>query len=145
MSVEGDRMIESHATVTLNPYRLTLVLAGLPKTTNAHRSSGHWDRYRDDSVWKSAVGALVGAKRPKLPVPRCRLHLTRFSSVEPDYDGLVSSFKSVVDGLREAGVILNDRYSNTGPWDCRWAKCPPKQGHIHVVVEQVAQPEETLL
>jgi hypothetical protein len=134
-------MIPAHLSVIRDPYRLTLVLPGLPKTSNAHRSSGHWARYRDDGAWKSAVTALARPRRPKVPLDRYRLHLTRFSSMEPDYDGLVSTWKSVVDGLREAGVIANDRYSNSGPWLCDWEKSSPKSGHIRIVVESISQPE----
>jgi len=54
----------------------------------------------------------------------------------PDYDGLVSAFKSVVDGLKEAGVILDDKYENTGPWNCVWRKAKSKQGFVRVIVEE---------
>lgn len=76
-------------------------------------------------------------KLPKKPLSRFELTLFRFSSVEPDYDGLVSGFKVIVDGLREIGVIAGDKLSNTGPWRCHWFLAKPKAGFIRVVVREV--------
>jgi hypothetical protein len=129
---------------TRDPYTLTLSIPGLPKTTNAHRGKGHWARYREDLTWKTTVIGMCASAKPRVPLTRYTLTLTRFSSSEPDFDGLVSSFKVVVDALREAGVLADDRISNTGPWDCRWEKAKPKEGSIRVEVRSISSPETAL-
>lgn len=120
-------------------YRLELEIPGLPKTTNALRhAGGHWARHKHDKGWKNTVAVSCIGKKPAAPLSQFKLVLERHSSVEPDYDGLVSTFKCVVDSLREVGVIADDKYSATGQWDCKWFKTSPKKGYIRVIVEGLA-------
>jgi hypothetical protein len=117
-------------------YKLTFEIPGLPRMTNpSGKSNSHWVRYNEAKKWKAMVGLIVASKRPPTPLEKAKLTLTRFSSVSPDPDGLVSGFKHVIDGLREAGVLANDRYSNIGMPDYRWEKAKQKQGKIKVTVE----------
>lgn len=81
------------------------------------------------------MGDTLYGKIPPKPFSFYKLHLTRFSSSEPDYDGLTSSWKYIVDALKYYKVIEDDRLSNSGPWNVMWQKCPQKHGKIHVVVE----------
>jgi hypothetical protein len=120
----------------MTPYRLEFELPGLPKMANpSGAKSTHWRyAYEEVSRWHMAVVGLVARRRPAKPLDRYTLELTRFSSSEPDYDGLVRGFKSIVDGLRLAGVIVDDKLSNSGPWVCDWMKAKPKEGKIKVVV-----------
>lgn len=119
-------------------YRIQLELMGLPRMANPSGSSTHW-RYADQErkKWQTYVAAAVlKSGRPPKPLERAKLTLVRFSSVEPDFDGLVRGMKSIVDGLVYSGVLENDRLSNTGPWNCFWEKCAPKRGRVLVIVEQ---------
>jgi len=50
----------------------------------------------------SDMARLIGI--PTRPLTEARIELVRHSSVEPDYDNLVGSFKAIIDGLRDAGV-----------------------------------------
>lgn len=68
------------------------------------------------------------------PLKKAQLILTRVSAVSPDSDGLVSSFKWVIDGLVRAGVLVNDGYGNIGMPEYRWEKGSRGQGKIRVVV-----------
>lgn len=114
-------------------YRHGFIIHELPKTTNA-QSSMHWRakmkyvRYWHEMVW-------MVRKIPPAPLLRAKLTLTRFSSSEPDFDGLVSSFKPVIDGLVVAGVLVNDKMSNIGQSVYQWEKCKRKEGRIHVLIE----------
>lgn len=120
-------------------YNLEFEIPGLPKMANpSGAKSTHW-RYikAERDRWLGFVMSAIGKSKPAEPLARVRLILTRFSSVEPDYDGLVRGFKDTVDGLKNAGVIANDRLRNTGQWDCRWEKCKPRQGKIRVHVREV--------
>ena len=71
------------------------------------------------------------------PLSRAKLTLTRYSSVCPDPDGLVSSFKSVLDGLVECGVLENDRFTNIGMPTYAWEKAPKNEGKAKVIVEEI--------
>lgn len=69
------------------------------------------------------------------PLQTARLTLTRYSTIEPDYDGLVSSFKPIIDGLVEAGFLAGDKRANIGVPDYRWEKAKRGQGRITVRIE----------
>lgn len=92
-------------------------------------------RWTHAKRWKAIVAAsLVGMKQPETPLPRAQLILTRCTAVEPDPDNLAASFKPVIDGLREAGVIENDRSCNVDI--CyRWRKAP--RGSKKMLVEVI--------
>lgn len=128
------------------PYSLHFTLTGLPLTTNGARAKqGHWRaRHKADKGWKSEVWlACYQGGRPKAPLKRARVTLVRHSSSEPDYEGLVSSFKSVLDGLTEAGIIVDDNTSVIGKPDYLWKKAKPKEGRIEVLVNELIVNELT--
>lgn len=118
--------------------RVEFELDGLPHMTNASgRNSTHWRAKKAQAdLWKRAVCFTVGATLVT-PMKRAKLILTRFSSVSPDPDGLVSGFKHVIDGLVLAGVLENDKVENIGMPDYRWMKWPKGKGKIRVVVEEI--------
>lgn len=84
--------------------------------------------------WKSLVENLSFNKLPPEPLKKAHLKLTRFSSREPDWDGLVSGFKHVIDGLKSSGIILDDKMSVIGKPDYFWTKTSPKEGRIEIEV-----------
>lgn len=127
---------------------LELELQGLPKIFS-NGSHGHWrGRHSEAKKWKRLVYSaaemfVITDKNAKgesvrLPMSKANLTLTRCSSVEPDFDGLVISFKNVIDGLVEAGVIAGDKVSNIGQPKYEWIKAKPKMGKIKVRVESAA-------
>lgn len=117
--------------------RIEFELDGLPKTTNAFKRS-HWTHsFKERKRWKTFVFYKLGEFRwEKFSKPR--LTLTRFSTTEPDFDGLVSSFKAVIDGLKVAGVIEDDKQSIIGQPLYKWEYAPPRKGKIRVVVEEAS-------
>lgn len=123
----------------MKPYELEFEIAELPKMANPSGArSTHW-RYAQQEVakWRRLVWFAVQEKsKPKKPLEKFELILVRYSSTEPDYDGLVRGFKSVIDGLKHCQVIADDRLSNTGKWLCDWQKTKPKQGKIFVRVRE---------
>lgn len=127
----------THLHRTSPGYVLEFEINDLPKTTNA-QAGMHW-RKKGEYVkaWHHRVWASVGARKPAEPLLRAKLTLTRFSSIEPDFDGLVSSFKAVIDGLIKCGVLADDKMSNIGQSDYLWVKAAPKNGKITVKVEQI--------
>lgn len=123
-----------------NTFRLMFEIEDLPKTTNAMVSM-HW-RAKGEYVraWHHSVFVAVGRSKPRQPLRHAKLTLTRHSSVEPDFDGLVSSFKPLIDALIKCGVIVNDKVSNIGQSEYHWRKAPPKKGKIQVIVQEVTFP-----
>lgn len=120
-------------------YRLEFELNGLPKMTNPSGArSTHWRVVKAErDRWKLATIAVIRSRRPLAPLERARLTLTRFSSTSPDYDGLVSGFKSILDALVKGGVLANDKFTNIGAPQYLWIKCQPRKGKIRVVVEEI--------
>lgn len=114
------------------PYVLRFELDGLPKMPN--NGHGHWRAdHERKKKWKEKVILLVGYRRPAVPLEKACVKLTRFSSVQPDYDNLVASFKPIIDGLRYAKVLKDDRMTNFRP-ECEWIKAPQGLGKIRVEV-----------
>lgn len=125
------------------PYRLEFSLPGLPNMPNEFRRGGHYSRHRHDRKWQADLTTIIRASRKPLPIaPLERFEITamRFSSSEPDFDGLVASFKCIIDGLRELKVLKDDKMSNTGQWKCLWFKAAQKAGFIRVCIQEVAVP-----
>lgn len=119
------------------PYRLEFTLDALPSTTNS-MGRAHWAvKAKEARVWKARVGWI--AKKvglPAAPLKKARLTLIRHSAVSPDSDGLVSSFKHIIDGLVDVGVLENDKVVNIGMPHYVWQKAPRGYGSITVVVEE---------
>jgi Holliday junction resolvase RusA-like endonuclease len=65
-------------------------------------------RYR--KRWRKLIGELVVYERqkPDAPLVEATLICTRYSKKAPDYGNLVYSFKPLVDGLVEHGVLKDD-------------------------------------
>lgn len=120
-------------------YTLEFQLPGLPKLANQLLRS-HWGtKVGHANTWKRKVWRAAWVYKPVTPLTRAKLTLTRVSSREPDYDGLVSSFKSVIDGLVEAGILANDKRENVGVPEYLWRKGPRSPGKVIVRVEEISQ------
>ena len=75
--------------------------------------------------------------RPPQPLTKAKVTITRHSSRCPDYDGLVSAAKSLLDGLKLAQIIEDDNMNVIGRPEFKWEKCSPKSGHVVITVESV--------
>ena len=113
-----------------------LQLKGLPKRTN-NMASNWRARMAEARKWKEAVyvAALQSEWKAGKPLINPRLTLIRHSSKECDFDGLVSSFKHVIDGLTKVGMITDDKISVIGVPTYIWRKSKPKQGMIEIFIE----------
>ena len=119
-------------------YKFEFTLQGLPPTTNS-MGRKHWAvKARAARDWKGLVSLAVVGHRPKTPLQKAKLTLIRYSSSEIDPDGLVSSFKHILDGLVFAKIILNDKISNIGMPEYIWHKCKRGQGKITIKIEELS-------
>ncbi|MFL9611142.1 hypothetical protein ACKF11_13735 [Methylobacillus sp. Pita2] len=122
-------------------YQLKIKIPELPETTNAARhANGHWStRAKKDRGLKMAIWHLILEQgKPRTPLARAKVTLIRHSSSEPDYEGLVSSFKPVLDCLTESGVIVDDNCKVLGIPTYLWGKAKPKAGYSEVIVEEIS-------
>lgn len=117
-------------------YVLEFALQGLPKMTNTNAKT-HWRvQLGEARKWKRAVALATLPFKPAQPLISAALTLTRVSSHPPDADGLVSSFKHVIDGLVKVSILEDDKMNNIGIPDYRWIKGPRNKGHILIKVEE---------
>lgn len=118
-------------------YRLEFTIQGLPRIlTNGQQSwrSIHYNKRQ----WKLLVAQHVDARmRPPAPLKKASIICTRCSSRASDYDNRVASFKAVIDGLVEIGVLEDDNDEMIVMRQYNFEKVSPKNSHIRVVVEEV--------
>lgn len=115
-------------------YSLKIQLDGLPRMVNKSFAS-HWkSRMTESRKWKMKIFKACCNSRPSKPLAKAKLVLTRFSSRSPDFDGLVSGFKHCIDGLKEAGIILDDKFDNIGQPEYKWEKVGPRNGKVIIEV-----------
>lgn len=90
--------------------KIEITFAGLPKSPN-RRMSMHWRaKGREVKAWrtKAAWVARAHPDRPEEPWRLVELTLIRGASRMCDIDNHISSFKALIDGLVDAGIILDD-------------------------------------
>ena len=118
---------------------LNVTIPGLPPMNTAD-GLNRWRRHTLKKLWEGKVAGAVLmelGRWPSKPLDRAAVTITRCSSSEPDFDGLVQGGKFLLDGLVKAGVIADDKPSVIGQPVFRWEKAPPKQGCVRIVVEAV--------
>jgi hypothetical protein len=122
-------------------YRLEFDIDDLPKPFN-QLARRHWRVVSNESKrWHGLVKSVVWNLKPVSPLKVVDLTLTRISTTEPDFDGLVSSFKFIIDALVECGVIEDDRPSNffNSMPTYKWERGKRNQGYIKVKLVGVEQ------
>lgn len=128
----------SQPEVTPMKYRLEFVVHELPRIPNNGSHGSYWQVVQEKRKWEKLIVFQIGLNRPPSPLALSKLTLTRFSSVEPDYDNLTASFKKIVDILRDQKIIANDKMGNFvgGKPNYLFQKTAPKNGHIRVLLEE---------
>lgn len=118
------------------PYALIIQIDELPRISMNSRS--HWTlKNRDCQKWDQLIAIKTIGIRPKKPLKRAEIRLTRYSSVCPDWDNLVTTFKNPVDALVSCGIIEDDNFRVIGIPQFYWEKCPPKLGKIRIEVYEL--------
>ncbi len=116
-------------------YSINVVIFRLPPGPN--KDDAHWaGRSMTRASWRQMVHKAINARNlPLHPLEKFRLTCTRFSSSRPDYDNLVASFKSVVDGLKDCGVIYDDADKYAVERHYLWKHAGAGEGMIQLKVE----------
>lgn len=116
-------------------YTFSFDIPGLPKMANG--GHGNWRAdHGQKKKWKQWVGECLMGRFPPKPLARARVTFTRFSSSEPDDDGLAHGFKPVRDALVIYGIIQDDKRKNLEAV-YRWERAKPKAGFIRVEIEEL--------
>lgn len=123
-------------------YSLKFKLEGLPAMgLNARR---HWRQIRgkrgENREWYTMVAMATAGKCPPEPLRLANVCLIRRSSVEPDFEGLVGSFKPILDALTRLRIIQDDSVRVIGQPDYQWQRARPTEGMIEVTVWQAEPP-----
>lgn len=84
------------------------------------------------AVKRLVMQHLMLYPKPKEPLKHANLLLIRYSSREPDFDGLVSSFKAVVDALVTGKIIEDDSPKHIGQPGYLWRPVKPRKGKIRI-------------
>lgn len=107
----------------------------LPKTQN-QLNSMHWrSRHNHARKWHQLVHFAMAAHRTdEMPIKSCELILTRHSSRQCDFDGLVGSFKPIIDGLVKSGVLLDDRPEIIGHPLYKWEQVKRTEARISIEI-----------
>lgn len=115
-------------------YTIVFEISGLPPMTNNSSRKCWQARMKESNTWKNLVINKCWGKEPPDPLKKARLVLTRYSTKEPDFDGLVSGFKHVIDGLKKSNVIFDDKVSIIGNPTYKWEYCGKGLGKVKVEV-----------
>jgi len=96
----------------------------------------HWaKRMREKKLIVGHLLAHIPQGSRKLKAQKAKITLTRFSCKEPDYDGLVGSWKSIIDSLVKLGVLEDDSPKVIGYPTYLWEKTKRGAGKIKVRIE----------
>ena len=113
-------------------YSLDVGSKRLPKMPNQLLGQ-HWRFRREEAMsWHNEIGWQLAMKRPPEPLVHARLVCVRRSrGPEPDYDGLVGSFKYPIDALVVNRVLLDDKPSVIKV-EYLWSRDTPHGISIHI-------------
>ena len=122
--------------------RIELVFPFLPTRINEWSGSSHFTKWAEAKRWKKRIGEAFVLNYPallnssKLPLKKAKITCIRATSGKCDFDGLVISFKSLVDALKTNKIIVDDSMDVIGAPEYRAVKAPPGKGWVSVTVEE---------
>lgn len=96
--------------------------------------------------WYVLVEQAVKSLRPPSPLEKCHIKIERLFFRTLDWDSCVASMKPVVDGLVHSGIMIDDNYKVTGPWDVTQSFRSKKDGPLlKVGVYEDVQSDDSFL
>jgi hypothetical protein len=117
-------------------YLLEFTIDMLPKMEN-ELTRARWEvRSGYYRTWRRRIEQECWPQRPSEPLENARITLTRFSSGKTDPEALQASFKPIVDGLVQGGIIRLDALE--GSVEYFHERAPLGKGSIRVKVVGVA-------
>lgn len=114
-------------------YELILEIDDVPESLNRMLRTHRFKANKIKKSWYYKISKLVGPNRPKSPLKKASISIERHSNRFLDYDNAVASYKMVVDGLVLCGVLDDDNWGVTGPWEFNQIYRPKKDGGLSVL------------
>lgn len=119
-------------------YRLRIQLDHLPTSLNKTLRSHYFKKSREMNAWAILIGSEVSGKKPKAPLSKASISITRHSYRSLDFDGLVGSLKPVVDALVTVGILKDDSWNVLGAWKVDQAFRPKAKGPLlEIYLEEI--------
>lgn len=87
---------------------------------------------RNESFVRGRDNAVLGSFKP---IQHAMLVLIRGSATPADRDGIISSFKPIIDGIVDAGIILGDGPTCVREIRAEWELAEKKKGYVKIIVE----------
>lgn len=116
---------------------IEIILTGLPEGPNVTKT-WHWaKKAKKVKQWRVMAAWMASKHRPKTPFSKIELSIIRFSSQPMDADNAIASCKPLIDGLKDAKIIVDDNPNVIVKIHYEWQKASPKQGQIKLIVEEV--------
>ena len=81
--------------------------------------------------------AAIGRFLPDVPLKKAKVSFVRGSSNELDFENNAQSFKPVLDGLVDCGVLSDDSPRVVGKPNYDWEHSPRGKGFIRIRVEEI--------
>ena len=90
-----------------------------------------------NKIWRMKVNRSIGLHQPRQPLDKCFAIITKHGTRDCDFDNLVTSMKPVIDGLTDAGVMVDD---STKHFSCeyKFEKCKRDEECILIQLLEVA-------
>lgn len=119
-------------------YHQTVEIYDLPKLFNRLSKTSFWDYKEQQQKWLKLIWIAFNGKKPKSPLTKAKISMTRCSSKEPDVDGLMSGMKYPLDGLVKNDILIDDKPSIVS-FQALWRKAPQKEGKLIIEIEEMAE------
>lgn len=117
--------------------KISFDIPNLPPLQNALNQM-HWSRKHSFSEdWLGLISLVTSQCIPKISFRKARLTLIRKSPKVPDADGLVGSFKMIIDALVNLKILEDDSYTHIGMPTYSWEKTSKETQRISVIIEEV--------
>lgn len=116
--------------------KLEFEINHLPSLTN-RLATMHWaKRMRENQLFLAHMIALIPVKfRNKRAAHVKSITYTRYSSQQPDFDGLAASFKGIQDCIVKLGIIEDDNPKVIEASHYKWVKAKRNEGKVHVRID----------
>lgn len=92
--------------------RYIYTIPDIPPSLNKYAGRENVWEYRADKKQWEALCAVYCRPKPETPIKKCVVRITYFFSTMQRHDPDNYSGKFILDGLREAGIIEDDSFSN---------------------------------
>jgi Holliday junction resolvase RusA-like endonuclease len=92
----------------MTPRRIVVTVPGRPPGGNALHRMGHWAVRKSREEWKAKTVAVVTMDGDPIQHAHVGITWRCKTNRRRDFDNLVSGIKPLLDGLVEAGVLVDD-------------------------------------